>query len=387
MPIPQAYANWNPADPDVSRFVDEHAHNRVWSDEVLSGPRDSVELRRARELGGFVAGADYLLDIHSMREPCPPLMVCGVAGRGGEKGAAMARRMGVPRHLLIDTGHPAGLRMIEHGGYSQPASPRTAVLIECGQHWERASVDVARETVRRFLDVTGVLDYGRSAWTGDAPARALPSPGGQDDDAPRLVRVTHAVVARSLSFRFAGEYRGLEVIERAGDPIAYDGEETIRAPYYACAGDALESPPAHRQYHGSGWADSTTELVPVAGGGHERRRSRPWGPDQAPSVRRNSPNSRTQCRSALGLSGTCLALRKRKTVLGPRIPLQPVACAGLLQRCLQRVDHFLGRVLVDLGAGEIRLALELVDHPVRRIRFVGDHARTVDCCDARKALG
>ena len=226
----QAYANWNPADPDVSRFVDED-YNRVWSDEVLSGPRDSVELRRARELGGFVARADYLLDIHSMREPCPPLMVCGVAGRGGEKGAAMARRMGVPRHLLIDTGHPAGPRMIEHGGYSQPASPRTAVLIECGQHWERASVDVAREAVRRFLDVTGVLDYGRSAWTGDAPARALPSPGGQDDDAPRLVRVTHAVVARSLSFRFAGEYRGLEVIERAGDPIAYDGEETIRAPY------------------------------------------------------------------------------------------------------------------------------------------------------------
>ena len=30
---------------------------------------------------------------------------------------------------------------------------------------------------------------------------------------------------------------------------------------------------------------------------------------------------------------------------------------------------------------------QLVDHPVRRIRFVGDHARTVDCCDARKTLG
>jgi hypothetical protein len=66
---------------------------------------------------------------------------------------------------------------------------------------------------------------------GDASARALPSPGGLDDNAPRLVRVTHAVVARSLSFRFAGDYRGLEVIARAGDPIAYDGDETIRAPY------------------------------------------------------------------------------------------------------------------------------------------------------------
>ncbi len=210
----KAYQRWNPLEPDISRFVDED-YNRVWSDDVLSGPRDSVELRRARELGGFVARADFLLDIHSMREPCPPLMVCGVAGRGGEKGVAMARRMGVPGHLLIDTGHPAGRRMIEHGGYSDPASPRTAVLIECGQHWERASVEVAREAVRRFLEVTGVMGPGGSAGS----------------HAQRLVRVTHAVVARSLSFRFAADYRGLEVIPHAGDPIAFDGDETIRAPY------------------------------------------------------------------------------------------------------------------------------------------------------------
>ncbi|HPU51437.1 MAG TPA: succinylglutamate desuccinylase/aspartoacylase family protein [Burkholderiaceae bacterium] len=226
----QAYQRWNPADPDLSRFVDED-YNRVWDDEVLSGPRDSVELRRARELGGFVARADFLLDIHSMREPCPPMMVCGVAGQGGEKGAAMARAMGVPRHLLIDTGHPAGRRMIEHGGYSDPASKRVAVLIECGQHWERSSVAVAREAVRRFLDVTGVLAYGRSAWTDDPSADPLPESAGQTGQAPRVVRVTHAVVARSPSFRFAADYHGLEVIERAGEPIAYDEDEVIRAPY------------------------------------------------------------------------------------------------------------------------------------------------------------
>ena len=225
-----AYQRWNPANPDISRYVDED-FNRVWAEDVLDGPRDSVELHRARDLAGFVDNADYLLDIHSMREPCPPLMVCGVAWRGGEKGAALAHRMGVPRHLLIDTGHPAGLRMIEHGSFADPASPRTAVLIECGQHWERASVEVAREAVRRFLDVIGVLEYGRSAWAEGPPTSAPQQSGGPAGEAPRVVRVTHAVVARSLSFRFAADYRGLEVIAHAGDPIAFDGDEIIRAPY------------------------------------------------------------------------------------------------------------------------------------------------------------
>jgi hypothetical protein len=36
---------------------------------VLFGPRDSAELRRARELQPFVDAADLLLDIHSMPSP------------------------------------------------------------------------------------------------------------------------------------------------------------------------------------------------------------------------------------------------------------------------------------------------------------------------------
>jgi N-formylglutamate amidohydrolase len=41
------------------------------------GPRDSVELRRARQLRPFVDSADFLLDLHSMHEPCRPIMVRG----------------------------------------------------------------------------------------------------------------------------------------------------------------------------------------------------------------------------------------------------------------------------------------------------------------------
>jgi predicted deacylase len=217
-----AFARWDPADPDRSRYVDED-FNRVWADEALLGPRDSVELRRARELRPYVDAAELLLDIHSMREPCKPLMVCGAEGRGGDKGAALSRLLKVPELLLIDTGHPAGLRMVERGPFGDPDSARTAVLIECGQHWERAAAEVAQDTLLRFLGHSGVLDEAFVTGQLQLLGRALPA-------RQQLVRVTEAVVARSLDFRFVREFRGLEVIARAGDLIATDGAHEFRAP-------------------------------------------------------------------------------------------------------------------------------------------------------------
>lgn len=212
----QAYARFDPADPFPSRFVDED-YNRVWADEALYGKRDSTELRRARELRPWVDAADFLLDIHSMSDACRALMVCGTA----DKNADCARSLGVPGDLLIDTGHPAGLRMVERGGFSDPASPKRALLIECGQHWERAAADVAIDTLVRFLALTGVAD---AAWA--AAHTRLPLPAQQ-----RLVRVTEAVVARSSAFHFLVPTEGLGVIEWAGTPLARDGEHIWTTPY------------------------------------------------------------------------------------------------------------------------------------------------------------
>jgi predicted deacylase len=212
----EAYARFDAADPYPSRFVDEDL-NRVWGDEQLFGPRDSVELRRARELRPFVDAADFLLDIHSMSEPCRPLMVCGTL----DKNAACARELGVPADLLIDTGHPAGLRMVERGGFGDPVSPRRALLVECGYHWERAAAEVAIDTLVRFLGLTGVAD---PRWVQDHVRLPLPA-------AQRLVRVTEAVVARSADFRFLVPTVGLSVVARAGTPIAQDGDQVWVAPY------------------------------------------------------------------------------------------------------------------------------------------------------------
>jgi predicted deacylase len=212
----EAYARFDPADPFPSRCVDED-YNRVWADDALLGPRDSVELRRARALRPFVDAADFVLDIHSMSEPCSPLMVCGTA----DKNAAWARELGMPEFLLLDTGHPAGLRMVERGGFSERLSAKRALLIECGQHWEAAAADVAIDALVRFLGLTRLAE---AAWV--AAHTRLPLPPRQ-----RLVRVTQAVVARSGEFRFLVPTVGLSVIPKAGTAIAMDGEHAVTTPY------------------------------------------------------------------------------------------------------------------------------------------------------------
>jgi predicted deacylase len=203
-------------DPDASRCIDED-YNRVWADDVLDGPRDSAELRRARALRPFVDAADFLLDLHSMHEPGRPIMVCGIL----DKHLALARRVGLPADLLIDTGHPAGLRMRDRGGFNDPASPKLALLIECGQHWERRAVDVARDTTLRFLAATGTVSLDAVAGRLSVPLPAV----------QRVVRVTEPVVARSMQFEFLVPVEGLGVVKKAGTPIARDGETVWSAPY------------------------------------------------------------------------------------------------------------------------------------------------------------
>jgi predicted deacylase len=209
-----AFARFDRDDPDRARYIDED-YNRVWGDDVLLGTRDSAELRRARELRPFVDAADLLLDLHSMHEPCRPIMVCAKS----EKSVALARRMGAPADLLLDTGHPAGLRMMERGAFSDPASPRAAVLIECGQHWAKSSVDVAIDTCNRFLNTVGVLD--------------TPSPQFRRME-QRVIRVTEPVVAKTMSFRFASPWKGLEVVKKAGSLVATDDGKEWRTPYDDC---------------------------------------------------------------------------------------------------------------------------------------------------------
>ena len=213
-----AFARFDPRSPYASRFVEED-FNRVWTPQVLDSGRDSVELRRARKLRPFVEAADYLLDIHSMLEASPPVMICGPL----EKGIRFAFDVGIPEHIVSDTGHANGTRMRDFGGFGDAASAKNALLVECGQHWERNAERVASQTTWRFLRQLDVVDRARADREIDAAVAQQ-----------KLIRVTDAVIAKTPAFRFAKAFTGLEVVPHAGDVIAWDGDNAVRAPYDNC---------------------------------------------------------------------------------------------------------------------------------------------------------
>ncbi len=213
-----AFGRFDPRSPYASRFIDED-FNRVWTRETLDGPRQSAELSRARQIRPFVDAADFLLDIHSMLEPSPPVMICGPL----EKGIRFAFDVGIPEHVVSDVGHANGTRMRDYGGFGDASSEKNALLVECGQHWERSAERVAWQATWRFLRRTGVIDPLRAEREIEANAARQ-----------MLVRVTEAVIASSPSFRFARSFAGMEVVPREGDVIAWDGGEAVRAPYDNC---------------------------------------------------------------------------------------------------------------------------------------------------------
>lgn len=214
-----AYERFDPRAPDASRFVDED-FNRVWDEKTLNGSRDTVELRRARAVRPIIDRVDYLLDLHSMQHPTVPLLLCGLA----RKGRALARALGFPPHAVADAGHAAGRRLRDYGGFADDASPKNALLIECGQHWEPSSETVAKEMAIRFLAHHDLIDP-RFASTHLPPAPPPPQ---------RLIEVTAPVTIKTDAFRFVADYQGMEVIERARTLIGYDGAEEVRTPYDHC---------------------------------------------------------------------------------------------------------------------------------------------------------
>ena len=214
-----AYQRFDARQPDASRYVDEDM-NRVWSTARLDGTEDSAELRRARQLRPLIDTVDFMLDLHSMHEVAPPLLLSGPL----KKGIRLAAAVGAPEHVIIDAGHANGKRMRDYAAFGDPASTRNALLIETGQHFSRLSQDVAMDAACRFLIATGVLgsDDLISFMLSAAPT------------AQRCFRVTDAVLADSYDFEFAADYRGMEMIAKAGTLIARDGERHIVTPYDNC---------------------------------------------------------------------------------------------------------------------------------------------------------
>ena len=209
---------FDPARPGASRFVEEDL-NRLWDEETLDGNRRSAELDRARALRPAVDRADFLLDLHSMSAASPPLILAGMLDRS----IALARSLAISDYLIRDEGHAAGRRMRDYGGFADANSPKTALLVECGQHWQPESAEIAIAACLRFLAVLEMIEPA------EANRFAVPRMS-----AARIITVTEAVTVAGSDFTFAADYKGMEVIAKKGTLIGRDGMREVRTPYDEC---------------------------------------------------------------------------------------------------------------------------------------------------------
>ncbi len=215
----EAYQRFDRQDPFTSRCVEED-FNRLWTPEVLDGPRQSRDLRRARALRPVYDATDYLLDLHSMTDPCPPL---ALAGRQ-LKGLELAQAIGLPEHIIVDSGHAAGRRLRDYAAFDDPEAPRNALLIECGQHWEAAAPVVAKQATLRFLHHFGML--ASDFLDAHIDLRPLPR--------QRVIEITDIVTITSPQFAFVRPVAGLDVIAKGGSLLARDGDRDVLTPYDDC---------------------------------------------------------------------------------------------------------------------------------------------------------
>ena len=210
-----AYESFDIEHPFKSRQL-VHNLNRVWGADQLDGAEDSPELRRARELRPVVSAADHILDIHSTSQDVVPFWVYPAFARNAE----VALAIGSPAvHMVMPNGLGSGVPVIQHGRHGEAGNNAgAAVVAECGQHFLKASSDLATRVALDFVAYYGLTDKREGA--------APPAP-------QRRFELLETHVIKTPEFRFARPLIGFEVFAR-GELIATDGTGEIRAPCDNC---------------------------------------------------------------------------------------------------------------------------------------------------------
>lgn len=220
-----AFDRFDAAQPDAARFID-HDLNRLWGAMPwrAAAQPPSVEQQRVLELLPFVERSQWLLDLHSMHEPGPPIGLVGPLPHHAQH----ALRLGAPALLVSDTGHRAGCRLRDHGAYGDAAAnEHFSLLVECGWHGALSSKAVALDILARFLVSGGCINAA------DVPAAWFDFEVGVRRQS--IVRVTDTVtVPEGPPPRFARPWACGETIEAAGTLLGWNGGEPFHTPYERC---------------------------------------------------------------------------------------------------------------------------------------------------------
>lgn len=220
----RAHARWNPAEPNRAFHIDRDL-NRVWDPALLEGAAAGDELTRARELRPWLDTVDHLIDLHSTQQPAPPFAIAGRLPRN----IAFARALGFPRIVIEDMPHAAGKRLRDWPPFEDPAGHRTALVIECGQHWVASSVAHARRAAEAFLSHLGMVP-------------PVPREAGE----AAVIETTGSVTATTDACELLATWPDLAIVRQAGTLIGRDGAAEIRTPH----DDAVLILPARRPRRG-----------------------------------------------------------------------------------------------------------------------------------------
>jgi hypothetical protein len=122
-------------------------------------------------------------------------------------------------------GMSSGTPLIEYGPHGKADGPGAAVVLECGQHFRRASVDLAIAVTQDFLGHFGLIELAQQQ------NHSTGGQGAQGEHHAFEMLATHVI--KTAEFSFVRPLVGFEVFAR-GDLIALDGPEEIRAPCDDC---------------------------------------------------------------------------------------------------------------------------------------------------------
>ena len=137
-----------------------------------------------------------------------------------ERNGAAALAIGQPAvHLVMPQGLGSGTPLIQHGVLGSVDGTGVAMVAECGQHFLRASSDLATEVALDFLAYFGLVER---------TAAVAPRARQQRFELLQTCLVTHA------DFHFARPLIGFETFA-AGELVATQGPDEIRAPCDHCS--------------------------------------------------------------------------------------------------------------------------------------------------------
>ncbi|HQZ13572.1 MAG TPA: succinylglutamate desuccinylase/aspartoacylase family protein [Devosia sp.] len=211
-----AYHASNGVDPYGTRFV-ETDFNRVWDPDILDSDKDTVELRRAREIRPLIDTVDILLDIHSTPYEATPYFV----QKPGSRGIALADQLGIPRtRILFEQGSAHSPTITNYRQFKAADSDAVAVSLETGLFFARTSALCATTSAVRLLRMTGLI--GPDAledlilWNDPGPVRR--------------VRVLYPEIVETTDIALLFRPERFETYAK-GAVVAYDGERPIAAPF------------------------------------------------------------------------------------------------------------------------------------------------------------